>query len=60
MEKYKLNILGKREYNLDFLDEFLTEQIDILNDLRKIIKQKRVFNDKVDKLKSGVYYEKRA
>lgn len=53
MSKYKLNIYGKREYNLDFLDEFLTEQIVVLNDLKKIVSQKRVFNNKVDQLKKG-------
>ena len=53
MEKYTLKITGKREYTLDFLAEFLDDQISLLNQLKRIVNAKRVYETKIDTLKSN-------
>ena len=53
MEKYTLKITGKREYTLDFLAEFLDDQISLLNQLKRIVNAKKVYESKIDTLKSN-------
>ena len=53
MEKYKLTITGRREYTLDFLVEFLDDQISVLQQLRTIVTAKKAYETKIDTLKSN-------
>ena len=53
MEKYTLKITGKREYTLDFLAEFLDDKISLLNQLKRIVNAKKVYESKIDTLKSN-------
>ena len=53
MEKYTLKITGKREYTLDFLAEFLDDQISLLNQLKGIVNAKKAYETKIDTLKSN-------
>lgn len=63
MKKYHLSIIGRREYDLDFLIEFLDEQIkllkkipalhkdvEIMGSVKHIVIQKQRFDKSVDEL----------